>query len=76
MSYGRRMVLSCPRCGQGNVATYRVHVTGERVSVCDECDALWPDGVTIGPTGFEDLTDFLRAQGRPGDWSELAALDS
>ena len=56
---------------RGDVATYSVTATDEQVRVCDEWDATWPESVTVGPTGFQDLTVFLEQRGRPGLWSEL-----
>ena len=75
MAYGPPMALPCPRCdGQGAVADYTVQQTGEDVRVCDECDALWPDGVEVARATFVDLSMYLGQRGRPGLWSELTPL--
>jgi hypothetical protein len=75
--YRQPMTNLCPRCDeQGTVATYLVRQTGEHVRVCDECDALWPDGVQVAPNTFLDLTDYLGQRGRPGLWTELTPVDS
>lgn len=57
------------------MAAYRVQRTGERVRVCDECEALWPEGVDVAPATFLDLSVYLEQRGRPGLWSELTPLD-
>lgn len=64
----------CPRCRQGIVLAYRVKATGERVRVCEECEALWPNGTELDLRAFEDLTSYMRGRGGDGLWQELAPL--
>lgn len=66
------MALTCPRCGQGTVASYVVSRLGVRVQVCDECEALWADVVSPGPSNFQDFTDYMEQRGCPALWAELA----
>lgn len=64
----------CPRCDQGYVQRMRILKTGETVHVCEECDALWPWGVDVAPTGFIDFRTYVSPIGLEGLWSELRAL--
>ncbi len=63
--------MQCPRCGQGEVVRAKITATGEVVHICQECDALWPDGVRIESDNFIDFSTFVRPKGLQGLWSEL-----
>ena len=63
----------CPRCGQGSVKIAKVRARGERVQVCDECEAVWMMGDEPSALAFQDLTTVLRARGIDGNWEQLDA---
>jgi hypothetical protein len=65
----------CPRCKQGWVTLSRVKATGEIVSVCEECEALWPDSVVISFETFVDMSIYLTAQGLSGQWTDLEDVE-
>jgi hypothetical protein len=54
----------------------RINSTGEVVHLCDECDALWPAGVEVAPSGFQDFSTYVAQFGLKGLWREVTALDS
>jgi hypothetical protein len=68
--------ISCPRCdGQGIVHTARIIATGEIVHLCDECDAIWPNGVEVRLNTFLDFQTYVEQFGLKGLWSEIEILD-
>lgn len=67
--------IECPRCGQGQVASYRIAATGDTLQVCDECDAVWPTGVEPVNAGFANLEDELSARGLPPGWEQLVEVE-
>jgi len=65
------MKTRCPRCNQGWVTRSCVKATGQNVSVCEECEALWPEKVAVTFETFVDMSTYLMAQGLPGEWTDL-----
>jgi hypothetical protein len=66
--------MSCPRCDQqGEVVLARILGTGEVISLCDECDATWPEGVEVAAYNFADFANFMAERDLPGVWSEHLA---
>jgi hypothetical protein len=61
----------CPRCDQGEIVKAKITATGEIVHVCQECDALWLDGIKIKGDNFKDFSAFVKPKGLQGLWSEL-----
>ena len=60
--------MPCPRCnGNGNVRLYEVAGSGERLRVCDECEAAWS---SYGPLDAKHMQD-LAATGVLDDWTRL-----
>ena len=48
--------MECPRCDQqGDVMLVVIRKTGERVLLCDECDALWTEGMEVSKSNFQDF---------------------
>jgi len=70
-----KMKTRCPRCDQGRILHARVRATGMEVSVCEECEALWPAGTDVAPNNFADLKTHLQKCGMKGDWSELEIVE-
>jgi hypothetical protein len=67
--------MLCPRCDQqGTVLKVRINATAEVVHLCDECDALWPDDVSVTATGFRDFSQYVAQFGLQGTWSEVTML--
>ena len=67
--------MLCPRCDeQGEIVKAQIIATGEVVQICNECDALWPAGTQVGPTGFVDFSTYVRPLGLRGLWDELTLL--
>ncbi len=66
----------CPRCNQGEVNRVIIIKTEEVVNICEECDALWPSGVNIGPSDFIDFATYVKPFGLRGLWSELKVLNN
>lgn len=45
--------MLCPRCDQqGKVELVVIKKTGERVHLCDECDALWKEDDEVTKSNF------------------------
>jgi hypothetical protein len=65
------MKKECPRCGQGFLDAALIKMTGERVVVCDECEALWTGGEEPTIQCFQDRVTFLRSKGIDGGWDAL-----
>lgn len=53
----------------------RVKATGDFVSVCEECEALWPEHVAISSETFVDMSGYLTHKGLPGQWTDLEDVD-
>ncbi len=69
--------MQCPRCdGQGAIQVVRVHATGTKLQICDECDATWPYGETPSIETFQDFRTFMESQGLQGLWTELKVISS
>lgn len=64
----------CPRCNQGKVIKNIIKVTNEIVYVCQECDALWPEGTEIKQDNFKDFSTYVKPKGLKGLWSELQEI--
>ena len=68
--------MLCPRCDQQrSVHRVRIIATGEIVHLCDECDALWPSGVEVARTWFQDFSNYVAPLALRGVWKELTLLD-
>jgi uncharacterized Zn finger protein len=68
--------MLCPRCDQqGEVIAAVIKATGERVRICDECDALWSDGKPIDKYAFVDFSTYVAQFGLRGTWDELEITD-
>jgi hypothetical protein len=61
----------CPRCLQGVVITRTVKQTGEKILICDECEALWPPDARRDSHNFIEFHAFMKIQGLAALWSEL-----
>jgi NMD protein affecting ribosome stability and mRNA decay len=68
------MMPLCPRCLQGDVATYLLKPTGEEFQVCDECEALWLPGAALLVPGFVNLYEVLEARELSESWEQLEEL--
>jgi len=66
----------CPRCGRGTVRAYQISLTGERVRLCDECEALWAGDKILDVGNFHDFSTYMRQRGGTGLWRELDPADS
>lgn len=67
----------CPRCDfQGILFDATVVATGEKVVVCDECEALWLRGDDVSTARFTDMGSHLESQGLYGGWKELCIGES
>ena len=49
--------------------------TGERVRLCDECDALWREDVRIEKNNFQDFSTYVARFGLNGTWDEVDVVD-
>jgi phosphoglycolate phosphatase-like HAD superfamily hydrolase len=59
-------MIICPRCdGQGEVRQWRIRSSGQRVFVCEECDATWLSMDEIGRQPWLDFFTLLEEQGIP-----------
>ena len=68
------MGLICPRCEGGGVRKWLLRPTGERISMCEECDAMWLDGVAIEHETFTDFEDFLASRGMKDAYGALEEI--
>jgi len=68
--------MECPRCdGQGILHKVIIKKTGEKVWLCDECDALWPLETPISKTTlFHDFSTYVKRYGLKGTWDEVEPL--
>ncbi len=67
--------MLCPRCDhQGEVRLVVITKTGERVHLCDECDALWQEGMNIEKTTFVDFSTYVAQFGLNGTWNEIEVV--
>jgi len=63
---------SCPACHhQGWLYPSVIKATGEKVVVCDECEALWKDGEPIVLETSVGMSTYLKSLGLEGTWNEL-----
>lgn len=63
----------CPRCdGNGEVRLFKVTGTGERLRICDECEAAWPSNGPLDAEHMHKLADF----GVLDNWGLLQPLES
>lgn len=65
----------CPRCGQGELLHATIIATDEQIIVCDDCEALWTQGVVIAKNNFIDMSTYLESQGLQGSGNELRIDD-
>lgn len=61
----------CPMCDDQGELVEATASTGERVLICDECDALWAHGAPVSENSAEDFADFMERRGKAGLWTEL-----
>jgi len=67
--------MLCPRCDQqGEVELMVIKKTGERVYLCDECDALWKEGDEVTKSNFIDFSTYVAQFGLSGTWDEIEGL--
>lgn len=64
--------MICLYCGQGEIVRAYVKQTGEKISICDECDTIWLGELSVG----ENIDAFMRSRSLPPLWSELEILGS
>jgi hypothetical protein len=67
--------MNCPRCQQGSIIKVRIVFNGEIVSLCDECDALWPEDHSITNINFFDFGEYVEKYGLSGRWDEIEILE-
>ncbi len=68
--------MLCPRCDfQGEVKLVMIVKTGEKVRLCDECDALWQQGDKVDTAKFTDFSTFVAPFGLQGTWDEIQVLE-
>ena len=65
------MMLTCPRCMQGDIRHVRIKATSEELFTCDDCDAAWFRLDAIGREPWARLEACLCDRGLPELWSEL-----
>lgn len=69
--------MLCPRCDeQGEVQQFVIKKTGERVNLCDECDALWVEGERVTVGNFVDFSTCVARFGLAGTWDEVEAVSA
>ncbi len=56
---------ACPRCGQCRVETQRAKKTGDVFQLCNECDAVWPEGVEPNLAQFGTFDTYMAVRGLP-----------
>lgn len=70
----RRILLSgniiCPICAGAELLRARVKQTGEQISVCEECDALWTEP-RISADNSRIFTEYMESKGLKPYWNEL-----
>ena len=67
--------MECPRCdGQGILHKVIIKKIGEKVWLCDECDALWPLGAPISKRTFHDFSTYVKRYRLKGTWDEVEPL--
>ncbi len=70
----RRILVSggiiCPICGGAELLRARVKQTGEYVSVCEECEALWTEP-RISPDNAGTFAHYMESKGLKHYWNEL-----
>jgi hypothetical protein len=67
--------MLCPRCDQqGTVLKARIVASREVVHLCDECDALWPNGVEVSEMSFVDFSTYMNQLGLRGQWDEVEVI--
>jgi hypothetical protein len=64
------MVL-CPRCEGDELVLAQIRAKEIPIILCRECDAVWPDFVSLSATSFEYLGSKLEALGLSQSYSEL-----
>ena len=67
--------MLCPRCGQGQVQKVIIIKTREPVHLCEECDALWQNGIVVSGVGFVDFATYVIDFGLKGQWTEVYIID-
>jgi hypothetical protein len=68
--------MKCPRCDQqGDVVVVVIKKTGERVHLCDQCDALWREGNEVTKANFVDFSTYVEQFGLHGTWQEVEVIE-
>ena len=62
----------CPFCGEGPLWRARFRPTGERIAICQECDAVWPAFPEAGRV--TNYTCYAGARGFAPLWDGLELL--
>lgn len=68
--------MLCPRCEQGNVVAARIKATGERIFVCQECEATWLSREEISSKRSLDFGTYMEEVGLKPLWDELVVLNN
>ena len=71
---GSGQKVLCPRCEQDYLRRWFLTPTGERISLCPECDATWLEGESIEQYTFTDFDVLLRARGLPNAFGALEEI--
>ena len=50
---------------------FRHRRSGEVVYVCEECEALWPEGRSVTPIGFQDFQSYFAGKALEHDWDAV-----
>lgn len=61
------MPRMCPRCQQTYVSIVWLKQLGQRVHLCEACDALWQVDTPIAVETFTDFDTSMRRYGYAGD---------
>ncbi len=48
--------------------------TGERICVCDECDATWMAGEDVSGDRWTDFATVMRERGLAPEWHEIETV--
>jgi len=63
--------VSCPKCIIGTLNLWTVVATKERLQMCDECSATWPEGRVVTLESAVDVDDYLERNGLEASLKQL-----
>ena len=63
--------MQCPRCEQGALVAATIKATGQRLFLCEECEATWFALEEVSHVRFVDYGTFMRGLGLKPLWHEL-----